>query len=1564
MMDQLFDELRRRRIRIWADGERLKYDAPNGALTEELVELLRLHKGALLDHLADAVPSSTVIPCVARGRDLAPSFAQERMWLLWKLTPSSAAYNVPFVIKVRGRFDSAAMIEALGSIRARHEVLRSRFRRTPDGVRLVVEDARLEIPLVVLEGDLPRNEELAERHIQEAAGEAFDLESAPPFAAAIYRLDETVHWIFIQLHHVVADAWSLPIFVRELAGGYRAFERGDHERAPAPRVQYADFAAWQRHRISGRRRARLLSYWQRVLDRGPAPLRLPFARPEAHVRSMRAGRVSFELSPALSARLSELGRDHDATPFMVLASAFRILLYRYSDQSDFLIGTPTVCRNHQDLESLIGYFGNTLVLRNPLNRLDRCLDVLRRERDAALGAYDHQELPFEVLVGELAPRRARDQSALFNVMFSHSEGQAPFFLSPRVDAELCAVETSTAKFDLMLATHAPGEGAIAARSGSSARTTAPGEGVSGTIEYADELFERASIERMVGHLKSVLEGIVRSPSARVGELALVGEFERRVVLHEWNDTGAATSEQPLHERFEAQAASRPNAIAIFRDGETTTYEELDGESNRIANALLRLGVLREQPIGVYLTRSPRLVAALLGVLKAGAAYVPIDPLHPASRVRAILADSGCRVVLTERPLVGSLSGFDGTLVSVDDAKVADASRSRPGVSVGAGDLAYVLYTSGSTGAPKGVMIEHRNAAALVDWAHAHYSSSELACVFAATSVSFDLSVFELFVPLCAGQSVVLADDALALPALPARERITLINTVPSVMRALLRAHARPLPDSVEVVNLAGEPLDESLVDEIYRRSHAKKVYDLYGPTEATTYATCKLRLPNQPASIGRPIANTRCYVLDSDGQPVPIGLMGELYLAGSGVSRGYLNQPELTAERFVAPRAHDIREERVYRTGDRVRYTTNGELEFHGRIDSQLKIRGHRIEPEEVRAALLHAPGVNEAWIGARKTRDGDVQLAAFVVGDPDACSPRRLKLHLENHLPRYMIPSSFVRLDELPLTRHGKVDAARLEAIEPPDDGPKAAPLESETERRIAAIWEEVLGARNLGTDSDFFELGGHSLTAMRVTARLNEALGIDLSLKTIFQYPTIGELGAVSDNALSTRAPALPPLTARERHRAVATLVQRHLWLVHNAVGDPSFLNIATGIDIHGPLELEALIRALATLGTRHPILKARLTKTDRELWLEANTDQELAPVVYDFSDAGDVAARQRSLAAMHDDARRPFDLAEGPCCRLRIARLGIEHHHVMIVLHHVIGDEWSLRELKHDLAMAYADEVHGRPATCPQPALTFFDYAAWERECLVRRCFDEPIARWCERLQPPLPRLSLPWRDRAPERLASFPVAIDGAVGERLLKVARTERCSLFVVLLSALKRLLKHTTGVADIRVSTNLAARHLRGVENMVGPLTDTVVLRTVLAEPDTAVDALRRVRSTILAAYANQGAPFDAIAARLKSDLGVRREDLAQVFFMFHEDAPAPSLVGIDATNTAIDGPSDFFQSALHGHDVILYLHGSSAGIRGQLTLRGDLDEGRVAIGLSSRYRALLEELVHDADVE
>ncbi|HYN21123.1 MAG TPA: amino acid adenylation domain-containing protein [Thermoanaerobaculia bacterium] len=1063
------------------------------------------------------------------------SFAQERLWFLDQLTSGLSAYNIVRAFRLRGPLATDALVRAAAEIVRRHESLRTTFSAVDDRPMQVV--GALDLPFAAVITDLASWSE-AERKLREEAERPFDLQGGPLLRISLLRLAPDDHCLLLAMHHIVSDGWSMGVLFRELSTLY-----GGTEALPELPVQYADFAEWQRERLQGERLDRMLSHWREALAGAPAVTELPLDRPRAQVQSYRGAQEEHNLPAEVSEGLRSFARQSSATHFMSLLAAVAALLSRYASRSDVVVGSPVAGRTRSELEPLIGFFVNTLALRLRWDGDPGFAGLLDRARRTVLAAHAYQELPFEKLVAELSPERSLGHTPLFQVLLTVQERGSEALEIPGVSAEAVPVPRGESRFDLELAVV---EGDVEGdRDG----------GLRMLWRYDRDLFDGPTVARMAGHCEQLLRGFLAHPERRLSDQPLLSPAEEDQLLRAGEPALAAEGAATLHGLFLAQTLRTPDATAVLGQGTEVTYRELQTRSARFAQTLRAAGVGPEIPVGVLMERTPDLIVALLAVLQAGGFYVPLDPAYPAERTAFLLEDSGARLVVTEESLRGA-----------EEGPIA-------GPEAGPANLAYVIYTSGSTGRPKGVGIEHRSAVALLRWAAGVFSPEDLAGVFASTSVCFDLSIFEIFLPLSRGGALVLGDNALALAGLPEADRVTLINTVPSAMEELLRLDA--VPPSVRTINLAGEPLSVALVDSLHRQTPAR-VFDLYGPSEDTTYSTFALREAGEPATIGKPIAGSRAVLLDPWQSPVPAGLPGEIHLGGDGLARGYLHRPDLTAERFV-PDPFTGSGERLYRTGDLARRRKDGNLEFLGRIDHQVKVRGFRIELGEIEAALLAHAGVREAAVGVLE-ENGSRRLVAWVAPHPLAPSPialppsrergnaseassssisplspsnvpplpvegrgwergpggEELRAALSQRLPSYMIPADFVELAALPRTPNGKLDRKALPRPEMPASGDGFVPPGTPEEVTLAGIWSEVLGIERVGIHDDFFRLGGHSLLVVRLMSRVRRELEVDLPLRSLFQTPTVAGLARAVCAAGSASAPRISAIS-RTSHRRV---------------------------------------------------------------------------------------------------------------------------------------------------------------------------------------------------------------------------------------------------------------------------------------------------------------------------------------------------------------------------------------------------------------------------------------------
>ncbi|HEV2733203.1 MAG TPA: amino acid adenylation domain-containing protein, partial [Longimicrobiaceae bacterium] len=1266
-------------------------------------------------------------------------------------------------------------------------------------------------------------------------------------------------------HHIVSDGWSRGVLVREVSAHYAAFARGDAPRLPELPVQYADFAVWQREWLSGEVLEEEIGYWRERLAGAPPLLEIPTDRPRAPGQSPRAASHAFGLSPETSRRLRALSRREGATLFMTVLAGWQALLSRYADQEAVVVGSPIAGRTRRETEGLIGFFVNMLALRADLGGDPTWTGLLGRTREAALGAYAHQELPFERLVGELSVERSLTHTPVFQTAFAlnRSDGgdERPrlgdLLLEPFGGGERIAT------FDLDLV------------------FTDFGDVLGGGLVFRAALFEPETIARMAGHLEALLVAMAADPQARLSETSLLRGSERAQLLAGSRTESLGHPPACVHELFSARAARTPELTAVSFCGETLSYGELERRSNRLAHRLRAHGVGPEARVAVCLERGPQMVVGVLGVLKAGGAYVPLDPDYPAERLAYTLSDSGATLLVSQGGLVDALPPFEGEVVRLDADREAIAAESDEAPASGAGghNAAYVVYTSGSTGRPKGVVVEHASLVSTLLATRDTFGFSAGDVFPGMASYAFDIWAFEVFAPLLAGGMVRL------LPHETVRDVERLVeelagtdgvHAVPALMRevvAQVQAGPGTLP-RMRGVFIGGDAIAPDLLEQVRDAFPAARVWAMYGPTENTMISSATpLRRGERYdwQMVGRPLPGVGLHVVDAAGSLLPAGVPGELCLEGAGVARGYLGRADVTAARFVPDAFGAVPGARLYRTGDRVRRRADGELEFLGRIDSQVKIRGFRIEPGEIEAALAAQDGVEAAVVEVREDAPGQKRLAAYVVpADGAELSAAELKAGLQRLLPEYMVPGAFVLLDRLPLNANGKVDRRALPA---PAQEPTAfvAPRTA-AEEVLAGIWAEVLKIDRPGVEDDFFELGGHSLLAPRVVSRARQAFGVELPLRALFEAPSVAGLAPRIEALRGAGGHAAPPLERVSRAEPLPlSFAQQRLWLVDRLEPGSAAYNMPFALRLRGVPDVAALRRALDALVARHETLR---TVFAEQGGAPVQVIHPPAPVDLEELDLRELPEAEREAEAQRlaaAEAMLPFDLARGPLLRSTLLRLGEDDRVLCFTLHHVVSDAWSMQVLVREVSALYAAAHRGEAAPLPELPVQYADYAVWQRSWFSGAVLDEQIGYWKEKLGGAPPLLEVPTdRPRSAAlstRGGSHPFLLPAGTTDGLRTLSRREGATLFMAVLAGWQALLGRYAGQEDVVVGSAIAGRTRRETEGLIGFFVNMLALRAELGGDPTWRELLGRVRETALGAYDHQELPFE----RLVEELGVER---------------------------------------------------------------------------------------------
>ncbi len=1416
--------------------------------------------------LAPPAPAGSIVGSAGvAGQPL--SYEQRSLWFLDRLAPGSAAYHVAAAARVDG-LDVLRLRVAFEILVERHPGLRTTFHAV-DGEPLQEVHARLDLPFAVEDATGWDEARLVVR-LRDEAERGFDLDRGPLLRVALFTLSPGRHAVLLVVHHLVCDFWSLAVVARELGKLYSLGREGA-ALLPLPVRSYGDHVTRQRSLLASQRGETLWAYWRSQLGGALPDLDLPTDRPRPSVQTYAGGSHLFALGARTGPAIRALARAQGATYFMTLLAAFLALLSRLTGQERVQVGSPTAGRSSADLAGVVGDFANPVVLCGDLSGDCDFGELLDRVRQTTLGAFAHQEYPFALLAERLQPARDLSRSPLFQAAFvlyqdppSVPAGLAALALGvPDVRVttgaltfEAIPVRPRAAQFDLTLA------------------AADLGSGPAGCWLYNSDLFDAVRVVRLAGHFRALLESALARPDLRLSELPLLAAAERHQLTLEWNDSRVEGYEGTLQGLCTAQARRSPRADAVVYEGDRLTYAELDRRANRLAHYLGARGVGPETLVAIAVERSLAMIWALLGILKAGAAYVPLDPSYPGERLAFMLDDCQAPVLLTVRSLVATLPPYRGLLVCLDEPGLLEnESEEDPGIAVGPGNLAYAIYTSGSTGNPKAALNTQGGIVNRLLWMQEAYRLTAADRVLQKTPISFDVSVWELFWPLLAGARLVICRpgghrDSAYLARLIARERVTTAHFVPSMLEVFLEDPAVAGCGCLERVICSGEALPAAVEQRFFSRL-AARLHNLYGPTEAAvdvTYWACERGGGRRSVPIGRPIANTAIHLLDPDLRPVPVGVPGELHISGAGLARGYLGRPGLTAEKFIPHPVADVPGAVLYRTGDLARFLADGAIEFLGRLDHQVKLRGFRVEPGEIESALCDHPAVKSAVVLLREGSLGDRRLVAYVVlagaaGTAGIPGPilAELRRHLAERLPEHMVPAGFVPLAELPLSANGKLDRRALPelgdgALQIPGRGCFRTPFEE----IVAGVLARVLGRERVGVGKDFFALGGHSLLALRALSALGVMVGRELPVTALFQHPTAASLAASLEALLATSegpaAPAIRPTGGRVARPL--SFAQQRLWFLDQLEPGSPLYNCPLAVRLTGNLDLRALERSLAEICARHEVLRTVFPGAGGVPIPVTRPALHPSLPLIDLAALRPARREAESARLSAEEAGRVFDLACGPLVRGAVLRIGPQRHLGLLTFHHIVCDEWSLGVLVRELGAFYSGFAAGRPVALPELPVQYADFALWQQEQLRSDVVAGHLSYWRRQLAGAPARLELPL-DRQPRQpshrgaMHRFELSPDLCRG--LEEVGRRDGATLFMTLLAAFQVLLYRSSGQDDVVVGADLANRGRPEIEDLIGFFINLVPLRGDLAGNPPFRELLQRVRQAVLGAYLHQG---------------------------------------------------------------------------------------------------------------
>lgn len=1505
-----------------------------------------------------ATRHETALPAWRRlaGTDAPLSFQQQRMYVLSRLDPTRYNYNVVEVAVLKGLIDVAALSTAVAAVCARHDVLRSVFvERQGEPVQHVLPSPPRVGRIKLKPCAEDKRPAIIRRKALELAQHPFDLTREPPLQVTLLSFDKSSHALVVNVHHLATDGWSQRLFWEELAAHYAAARKKHPAALPPPAFQYRDFALWQQSWAQTPAANEQLAYWRTQLE-GVTMLPLRTDRPRPEVWSGHGARHYLELSNTLSSDLRALSQDQGVTPFMTLLAAFQCLMFRHTGHEDVATGSLIANRNQIETERLIGLFANTLVLRNDFGGDPSFGEMLRRVRQVTLDAYRNQDLPIEEVLRALQIARRSDGNPLFRIMFILQNASIETARFPGLSTRRLEVDPKVARFDITL------------------ELVEADGGFSGFFEYATDLFDAATIEGMAAQFKTLLKAAIVDPEQRISRLPLLTGTERRQLLAKGRGVPANfTMRGNLSQRFDRQASKTPNAVAVS-DGRTSlSYRELARRSGAVAHWLAREGIGAESVVALLADRGPDLLAAMIAVQRVGAAFLNLDPEQPAARLTTILGSSCARVLLAGRAQSAMAEALLDPLVErirvaeLDDALASGSTKPARPARRGASSLAYLVYTSGSSGAPKGVMIEQRGLSNHLASLIAELKLSARDVIAQTAPQSFVISVWQFLAGPMVGARVHICGNAIVQdPILLAREiereDITVLEIVPSLLRVILdrmdEAQVRRAFAGLRLLISTGEPLPVDLCRTWFARCPGVPLINAYGASECSDDVSL-YRLTKAPAiattnvPVGAPLPNTQLHVLDAQLQPQPIGVTGELCIAGAGIGRGYINDPAQSRQRFLPDPFSRKAGGRLYRTGDLARRRADGTIECLGRADHQVKVRGYRVELKEIENVLAGHPGVRAGIVEPRREAGGDVRLIAYVVAKPDSrSSASELREFLKSRLPGYAIPSAFLFLDQVPLNAHGKIDrSALLAPVQPETSGPDAAvPARRFTEKVLSDIWIDLLKTESIGVTDNFFDLGGHSLLAGQVMARVARALGVSLPIKVLFEAPTIAEFALRVDEAVAAKpqkpAASIPRPAAGELP-ALSIAQDQMLRIERKLPGLPLF-NLPFAFRLEGPLDRVALAKAIDDVVRRHESLRTAFAWTGDEPVSRIAAPRTLRQVlaIETIGDGHPHNNKRRKALELKKvnlliqrETYTAIDTTRAPLLRARLLRLHDDDHVLLLTLHHAIVDGWSIGVLFEEVSHRYAALAGYASAPLPKPPPAFSDVARWQRWWCGTDAARRQAADWVENLREAGPVFGGESSPRA--STGHHPISLDHGLISRLTAFAGQHNATLFMCLLTGLKAMLLARTGRTDIVVATAMADRAQPDTERIIGPFENTVIVRTTITPDLSFAQGLARVRRSVLEAHARQELPFEVLADRLEQE-GIDPASLLQVYFTLQNPLRRP----LDLPDLAITSTGNV---AREGQPVLpidqtwlsLMLKERPTGVTGSCNYKRDLLDGR-----------------------
>ncbi|MES2296356.1 MAG: amino acid adenylation domain-containing protein, partial [Pseudomonadota bacterium] len=1561
-------------IFVFVEDGKLKTRSDANVITPDIVTLIKANKDDLIAYLSKAeqagasehdgqAPQQVI---VARHQDSARlSFGQQRLWLLDQIDGGSAHYNMPGALRLRGALNLDALTRALNSILARHQSLRTCFAVDADGqASQHVQPLRdIAVPISDLTQQSPADQQIQVAHLMaQEASRVFDLSADLMLRSHLIKLAPQEHILLVTMHHIASDGWSMAILVTEFSALYSAYSQGYDNPLPDLEIQYADYAHWQRDWLQGEVLEQQLGYWTTQLANLPAVHSLPLDHARPQLQRFAGQTRTSRIDADTCKRLNALCQSSGATLFMGLHATFSALLARYSNETDIVVGSPIANREQAEVAGLIGFFSNTLVLRSDLSANPSFMQLLEQSKGVLFDAYAHQQVPFEQIVERLQPQRSQSHSPLFQVMMVLQNNEEGSLELPGLTLSLVEQENTTAKFDLLLS------------------MIEDAQGMELSWEFNTDLFEARTIERMASHFERLLKACLATPGESVFKAPLQDQTERAQQAR-WNAMPAGQgSERCMHELFEQQAATHPDAIALAFEGQQLSFKQLNEQANQLAHYLrAERQVATDSLVGICMERSIEMIVAILGILKAGAAYVPLDPDYPPARLSYMQSNAALGTVLTQTHVLARTPIAPEHALCIDADGVLQALRAQAPVNISAASiglhaqhLAYVIYTSGSTGQPKAVEQTHRTIANLVQaLAHDDAIDQPLRTLQFA-SPSFDVSVQEIATAWHTGSTLILISqeskrDLVSLPNILRDSQVERAFLPPAVLHWLvdtLQEQHITLPALKEIF-AAGEALLPSPALSRFMESHPHcQLWNHYGPTETHVATRYRINSSDRHIPIGTLVAGLQAYILNAELVAAPHGIAGELHIGGAGLARGYLNHPTLTAEKFIANPFHDPSDPHsgavLYKTGDLVRWLPDGNLDYLGRIDQQVKIRGFRIELGEIESALNSHPDIKDAIVLVKDSAGSEKRLVAYIVSASIGAETEQisaLRQHLGQTLPDYMVPAAFVFLDSIPLTQNGKVDRKALPEPDASDLHAAYVAPRTSMEETLCALWQDVLGVARVGITDNFFQLGGHSLSATRLAAKINHHFQVKLPLKALFIAQNLEQL-AQAISALDN-GDELHALTPVPRHQdMLASFAQQRLWLIDQIDGGSAHYNMPGALHLRGALELAALERAVAAILERHESLRTCFKAgADGQVLqvIQAPRSTAIAVPLSDLSHLPKGEQESQVQACLSDEASQAFDLSGDLMLRARVLKLAHDEHLLLVTMHHIASDGWSMAILINEFSALYGAFAQGQDNPLPALEIQYADYAHWQRQWLQGDALERQLDYWSAQLKnlPSVHGLPL---DHARPQMQSFNGAslhhrIDGATVTALKQLCQDAGATLFMGLHAAFSVLLSRYSNETDIVIGSPIANREQAEVAGLIGFFVNTLVLRSDLSGAPGFATLLAQSKTMLLDAYAHQQVPFEQLVERLQPQRSLSHSPLFQVMLVLQNNEEGElSLPGL--TLSLMEQ-----ESAIAKYDLTLSVADTPDGLVLDWEYNTDLFESASIARMAGHFACLLGAL-------